>query len=101
MIARAKVLRPLKASGFIRGNPSPDGSKVLPLGICAVRLAFMLLALATLPTLAGTVTGSLNKIMMGGRGEYTFPGYIDEVRITNGVARYTGTFTPSAVFPTH
>jgi hypothetical protein len=59
MIARAKGLPPVKAWGSIPRNESRNGSRARPLGICAVRLAFLLLALATLPTLAGTVSGTV------------------------------------------
>ncbi len=31
---------------------------------------------------------------VGSGGEYPFTGYIDDVRITNGIARYSGNFTP-------
>jgi hypothetical protein len=57
--ARPKVLRPGEAWGFIPAKQSQNGARALALGICAVRLAFVLLALATLPTLAGTVTGTV------------------------------------------
>lgn len=59
MIARAKVHPPVDQWGCIPGNESRNGSRAVALGICAVRLAFLLLALATLPTLAGTVRGTV------------------------------------------
>jgi hypothetical protein len=59
MIARAKVLPPVDHWGCIPGNESRNGSRAVALGMCAVGLAFMLLALATLPTLAGTVRGTV------------------------------------------
>jgi hypothetical protein len=59
MIARATVLGAVRVWGFLPGNESRNGSGALTPGICAARLALMLLALATLPTFAGTVTGTV------------------------------------------
>jgi hypothetical protein len=59
MIEHANGLPPAEAWGSIPRNESRNGSRARPLGICAVRLAFLLLALATLPTLAGTVSGTV------------------------------------------
>ena len=41
--------------------------------------------------------GSSSEIVIGARfsGTDSLPGYLDEVRISKGVSRYTGTFTPS------
>jgi hypothetical protein len=49
---------------------------------------------------AGTATNSINMTSQvarvgGSTDAHFFPGYIDEVRVTKGVARYTGTFTPA------
>jgi hypothetical protein len=59
MIARATPLRSRETWAFAPRNESPDRSRALPLGICGLRLAFLLLALAALPALAGTVTGTV------------------------------------------
>jgi hypothetical protein len=46
------------------------------------------------------VRDSSNKVSIGRQGEYTldyFNGYIDEVRISKGIARWTSNFTPPTV----
>lgn len=44
----------------------------------------------------GTVVGSNLTIGNNYAGATAFPGYIDEVRISNGLARYTANFTPQS-----
>jgi hypothetical protein len=45
---------------------------------------------ATIPGL----TANVNVNQIGGHGTWQYTGYIDELRVTKGVARYSGTFTP-------
>jgi Concanavalin A-like lectin/glucanases superfamily len=59
-----------------------------------------------LDTTTGTVSGALNNstgMLVVGRINATdlgyFTGYIDDLRITNGVARYTSSFTPESSLP--
>ena len=51
-------------------------------------------------TSAADLTESLIRITRGRGSAFYFNGYLDDIRITKGVARYTGNFTPpSASFP--
>jgi len=53
---------------------------------------------------SGSYTVGTNRPIIGGSGNslgsFNFPGYIDDLRITKGAARYTANFTaPTAAFP--
>jgi hypothetical protein len=53
-------------------------------------------------TVAATFSPSLTNFVIGNDGSAarSFPGYVDEARITKGFARYAGAFTPpTAAFP--
>jgi hypothetical protein len=56
-------------------------------------------------TVAATFFNSTQTLALGNAGSLfavKFPGYIDEVRVTKGVARYGGAFTPPALpFPNY
>jgi hypothetical protein len=57
MIARAEIPPPVEAWGFIPTNEGRNVAGAFTVAIHSVRMAFLLLALAALPTLAGTVAG--------------------------------------------
>jgi len=51
-------------------------------------------------TMSGALTTNSGPLSVCGYPDgavYGFTGYIDEVRVSKGIARYTGSFTPSAV----
>jgi hypothetical protein len=53
-------------------------------------------------TVSSTIFASTQQafISSDANGDHSFPGHLDEVRVTKGVARYGGGFTPpTAVFP--
>lgn len=55
-------------------------------------------AFTTDDTNGGSILGAADDVR--GQSSYTFQGYLDEVRLTKGVARYTSDFSvPSAPFP--
>ena len=46
------------------------------------------------PVAINGLTANVNVNQIGGHGTFQYTGYIDELRVTKGVARYTGNFTP-------
>jgi hypothetical protein len=97
---------------FIINNVSSSGTTVLSTGawyhmaMCRAGGSFRFFLNGTQEgsTLSNTTNFTSNQPFIGRRSDNSFPyylnGYIDDLRITKGVARYTSNFTiPSEAFP--